>query len=201
MVVACASYIIAGLIFLFIYVAFYRPLLSHPYPGDMRDVISAVSAIRLGELERWVSQEMTDFMESTLTPREQRIIRRRRRIMISERLAPIESNARLYLAFTRYQLRRLQMKPAGPRSQRDRLMQEAFDKGRSCCLVLMFAKATRTFMAWDNERLLKFHRETVLEEVREHMLLFLQLSATYGERHRDNLLNFLDAWELDEEAV
>lgn len=201
MIVAGTVYLVAFLIFLLIYVGIYRPLYSHPFPGEIVDVIPAVSAISLAELERWVSEEMSDIMAQRLTPREQRIARRRRRQVIAERLAPVEANARLLLAFTRHQVRSTRSKPPGPRSERDRLMEVLFERAQYCCLLLTFAKVSRAIMPWDTQRLIKFHREMVMNEVRELLLLFLKLSATYGGHCRENLLAALDVWELAEEAI
>lgn len=192
--------ILAILVLLAVYLTVYRPLHSYPFPGELVDVITEVSNISLAELERWVSQEMSDLMAQKLTPREQRIARRRRRQMIAERLAPVEKNARLVLAFTRYQVRSIRSKPPGPRSERDRLMETLFDRTQYCCLLLTFAKASRVILPWDTERLIRFHREMVMNEVREFLLLFVKLSETYGEYCRDNLLAALDVWELTEES-
>jgi hypothetical protein len=200
MIVACVLYIVAFLIFLLIYFGIYRPLYSHPFPGELEDVIPAVTTINLVELERWVSEQMSDLMAQKLTPKELRMARRRRRQMIADRLAPVEANARLLLAFSRHQVRSIRSKPLGPRSERDRLAEDLFDRAQHCCLLLTFAKATRIFMPWDTRRLIKFHREIVEHDVRELLLLFLKLSATYGEYCRDNLLAALDVWELAEEA-
>jgi hypothetical protein len=201
MIVACTVYVVAFAIFLLIYFGIYRPLYSYPFPGEIADVIPAVSSIRLAELERWVSEEMCDLMAQKLTPREQRKARNRRRKMIAERLIPVEANARLLLAFTRHEVRSIRNKPPGPRSERDRLMENLFERAQYCCLLLTFAKASRIFMPWDTRRLIKFHREMVMNDVRELLLLFLKLSATYGEYCRENLLVALDVWELAEEAL
>lgn len=191
--------VLAVFVLLVVYFAIYRPLHSHPYPGEIVDVIPAVSSIRLVELERWVSEEMSDLMAQKLTPKELRLAMRRRRQMIAEQLIPVESNARLLLAFTRHQVRSIRSKPPGPRSERDRLMEDLFERAQYCCLLLTFAKASRIVMLWDTQRSIKFHREMVMNEVRELLLLFLKLSATYGEYCRDNLLAALDVWELAEE--
>lgn len=200
MIAASVLYAVAFLLFLLIYVVIYRPLYSHPFPGDMIDLIPAVSTVGLAELERWVSEEMSNLIAQKLTPREQRIAERRRRQMIADRLAPVEANARLILAFTRQQARILRSKPPGPRSERDRLMEQLFECAQYCCLVLNFAKISRMFMPWDTRRLIQFHRQIVMNDVREFLLLFLQLSATYGEYCRENLLAALDVWELAEET-
>ncbi len=199
MIVPCAACVLIVLGFLLFYFAIYRPLYSHPYPGELVDVIPMVSNVRLVELERLVSEEMSDLMIRTLTPREQRKARRGRRRAISDLLVPVEANARLCLAFTRPEVRLLRSKAPGPRSERDRLMEELFERSQYCCLLLTFAKATRTFLPWDVERMVRFHRETVMEEVRKVMLLFLKLGETYGDYCRENLLVALDAWELEEE--
>lgn len=193
--------LLAILLLLVCYFAVYRPLHSQPFPGELVDVIPAVSAISLVELERWVSEEMTTLMAQTLTPREQRIARRRRRQVIADRLAPVEANARLVLAFARYQVRSIRTRPPGPRSERDRLLEVLFDRAHYCCLLLTFAKAGRVILRWDTGRLIRFHREIVMNEVRELLLLFLKLSATYGEHCRENLLAALDVWELAEDAI
>jgi len=200
MIVACAACLLLILAFLLLYFILYRPLYSQPFPGEMLDVIAAVSNIRLVELERWVSEEMSDLMATKLTPRELRMARRRRRQMIADRLAPVEVNSRLFLAFARQQMKSVRSKPPGPRSERDRLMEELFERSQYCCLLLTFAKASRVFMPWDVQRQIKFHRETVVKEVRELLLLFLKLSATYGECCHDNLLAALDVWELADES-
>ena len=198
MIVSCAGYLLAILILSSIYYAIYRPLHSHPYPGELVDVIPAVLNVRLAELERWVSDEMSVLITGTLSPKEQRLARRRRRQMISDRLVPVEGNARLCLAFTRQQIRCLRSKPPGPRSERDRLLEDLFAHAQYCCLLLTFAKAIRMFMPWDRERMIRFHRETVVREVREFLLVFLRFAGTYGDYQRDNLLACLDCWELDE---
>ena len=200
MIVASVLYAVAFLVFLLIYFGIYRPLFSHSFPGDMIDVIPAVSTVGLAELGRWVSEEMSSFMAQRLTPREQRMARRRRRKIIADRLAPVEANAKLIFAFTRQQVRILRSKPPGPRSERDRLMEQLFQHAQYCCLLLTFAKASRIFMPWDTHRLIKFHRDIVMNEIRELLLLFLNLSATYGEHYRENLLAALDVWELAEET-
>lgn len=200
MIIFFVAFLLLVLALSLLYVAVYRPLYSHPFPGEFVDIIPAVSPLSLVELERWVSQEMSDLMAQKLTPREQRIAKRRRRQMISERLAPFEENARLVLAFTRYQVRSTRSKPPGPRSERDRLMEMLFERAQSCCLLLTFAKASRTLLPWDTQRLIKFHREIVMNDVREFLRLLLKLSSTYGEYCRENLLVALDVWELAEET-
>jgi hypothetical protein len=197
MIVLCAGYLLATIFFLLIYCAIYRPLHSYPYPGELVDVIPAVLNVRLAELERWVSDEMSVLIAGTLSPREQRLARRRRRRVISDRLVPVEGNARLCLAFTRQQMRCLRSKPPGPRSEHDRLLEDLFAHSQYCCLLLTFAKAIR-LLPWDRERMIKFHRETVVREVREFLLVFLKFAATHGDYQRDNLLACLDCWELEE---
>ena len=199
MIVTVVACLLSALIFALLYIALYRPLYSHPYPGEIIDVIPAASSVSLAELERWVSEELSTIMARRLTPREQRLASRRRRKIIAERLVPVEANARLILAFTRQQVRMLRSRPPGPRSERDRLMEELFHHAQYCCLLLTFAKGSRIFMPWDTRRLIKFHRDIVMNEIRELLLLFLNVSATYGERYRDNLLAALDVWELAEE--
>jgi hypothetical protein len=209
---AVAGYVLLISSFSLIYFGFYRPLFSHPYPGEFNDVIPAVSNIRLAELERWVSEEMSTLIAGTLSPREQRLARRRRRQMISDRLAPAEANARLCLAFTRPQVRRLRSKPSecryarrhrasgvlpARRSERDRLLEELFERSQHCCLLLILAKVIR-MLPWDRERMIRFHRETVVREIREFLLVFVRFAGTYGDYQRDNLLACLDCWELDE---
>lgn len=201
MIVTCIGGLLLAWAFSLLYFALYRPLYSHPYPGEIVDVIPAVLTINLLELERWVSEEMSDLMAQKLTPREQRIARRRRRQVIADRLVPVEANARLLLAFTRHQVRSMRSKPPGPRSERDRLMEDLFERSQYCCLLLTFARASRIFMPWDTQRLITFHREIVRNDVRELLLLFLKLGGTYGEYCRDNLLAALDVWELAEEAI
>lgn len=201
MIISCVAFLLLVLALSLLYFAIYRPLYHHPFPGEIVDVIPAVSAVSLAELERWVSEEMSDLMAQRLTLREQRLARRRRRRVIAERLAPVEANARLVLAFTRYQVRAIRSKPPGPRSERDQLMEVLFERAQYCCLLLTFAKASRAILPWDTQRLIKFHREMVMNEVRELLLLFLKLSATYGGHCRENLLAALDVWELAEEAI
>lgn len=201
MIISCVAFLLLVLALSLLYFAIYRPLYYHPFPGEIVDVIPAVSAVSLAELERWVSEEMSDLMAQRLTLREQRLARRRRRRVIAERLAPVEANARLVLAFTRYQVRAIRSKPPGPRSERDQLMEVLFERAQYCCLLLTFAKASRAILPWDTQRLIKFHREMVMNEVRELLLLFLKLSATYGGHCRENLLAALDVWELAEEAM
>ncbi len=212
--VAISVYLLLILFFSVIYFGVYRPLHSHPYPGELVDVIPAVLNVRLVELERYVSEEMSALIAETLSPREQRLARRRRRQMISDRLAPAETNARLCVAFARPLVRRLQSKPPECRSrrrhhrasgevparssERDRLLEELFARSQYCCLLLTFAKAIRMFMPWERERMIRFHRETVVREVREFLLVFLRFAGTYGDYQRDNLLACLDCWELDE---
>jgi hypothetical protein len=204
-VVFCVLCLLGISIFSVIYFGFYRPLFSHPYPGELADVISAVVNVRLVELERIVSEEMSARIAETLTPREQRLAKRNRIRGISDRLAPVEANASLCVAFTRPQVRRLRKKRQGPKacrrrslSERDRLLEELFELAQDCCLLLSFAKAVRVLMPWDRERMIRFHRETVLPEVRNFLRVFVQYAGTFGEVERDNLLAWLDCWELDE---
>jgi hypothetical protein len=199
MIIICAAYGVAVIIFALVYFGIYRPLYSESFPGEIIDVIPAFSTVGLVELERWVSDEMSSLMVQRLTPREQRVARRRRRQIIAERLAPVEANARLILAFTRQQTRVIRSKPPGPRSERDRLMEQLFERSQYCCLLLTFARASRILMPWDTGRLIQFHRGIVVKEVRELLLMFMKLSATYGEHCRENLLAALDVWELAEE--
>lgn len=209
----CVLCLLAISCFSLVYFGLYRPLYSDPYPGDLVDMIPAVLNVRLAELERWVSEEMSVLLVGTLSPREQRLARRRRWQMISDRLAPAEANARLCLAFTRPQVKRLRSKPLecrygrrhrangvllARRPERDRLLEDLFEHAQYCCLLLTFAKAIRVFMPWDRERMIRFHRETVVREVREFLLVFLRFAGTYGDYQRDNLLACLDCWELDE---
>jgi hypothetical protein len=202
---AIAGYVLFISFFSLIYFGFYRPLFSHPYPGEFADVISAVSNVRLVELERLVSEEMSARIAETLSPREQRLARRGRRQAISDRLAPVEANASLCVAFTRPQVRLLRNKRPKPqacrtrsRSERDRLLEELFKLSQDCCLLLIVAKAVRVFMPWDRERMIRFHRETVLPEVREFLRVFVEYAGTFGDYQRENLLTWLDCWELDQ---
>jgi hypothetical protein len=201
----CVLCLLAVSFLALIYFWYYRPLYSRPYPGELIDVISAVVNVRLVELERIVSEEMSTRIAETLSPREQRLARRGRRQAISDRLAPVEANASLCVAFTRPQVRRLRKKRQGPKacrrrsqSERDRLLEELFELAQNCCLLLSFAKVVRVLMPWDRERMIRFHRETVLPEVRNFLRVFVQYAGTFGEVERDNLLAWLDCWELDE---
>lgn len=205
MIVLCAGYLLVILLFALFYYTVYCPLYSHPCPGELTDVISAVSNVRLVELERLVSEEMSTLIAETLSPREQRLAKRNRSRMISDRLAPVEANASLCVAFARPQVRLLRRKRLGPKacrrraqSERDRLLEELFKHSQDCCLLLIFAKAIRMFMPWDRERMVRFHRETVLPEVRDFLRVFLQYAGTFGDCQRENLLTWLDCWELDE---
>lgn len=144
---------------------------------------------------------MTQLIRTTLSPKEQRLITRRRPRMIGWELEPFEANARLVLAFARPQMRVLRRKQPGPRSERDRLIEELFERSKYCCLLLIFAKVTRIFMRWDRERMLRFHRETVLMELRDMLAALLRLAGTYAEHYQDNLLAWLDCWELSEEGA
>ena len=202
---AIAAYMSLISFFLLLYFGLYRPLYSHAYPGELEDVISAVSNVRLVELERLVSEEMSARIEETLSPREQRLAKRNRSRAISDRLAPVEANASLCVAFARPQVRLLRRKHSGPkacrrhsRSERDRLLEELFELAQDCCLLLIFAKAVRLFMPWDRERMIRFHRESVLPEVRDFLRVFVQYAGTFGEVERENLLAWLDCWELAE---
>lgn len=202
---AVAAYLLLISFFSLIYFGLYRPLHSHPYPGELADVISAVSSVRLVELERVVSEEMSVRIAETLTPREQRLAERNRTRGISDRLAPVEANASLCVAFTRPQVRLLRKKGPGrqacrrrSRSERDRLLEELFKRAQDCCLLLVFAKAVRVLMPWDRERMIRFHRETVVPEVREFLRVFVEYAGTFGVVERENLLAWLDCWELDE---
>ena len=194
-------YLIAGGIFVLLYLAIYRPLFSHRDPGEIGDVIAVVQNVRLQELDRLLSDEMSELMSRSVIPTKQRRAQRERRLAISARLKPIEIDVKLCLAFT--EKRAMQIRGNDPASFTDRewLLQEVFDRAQSCSLVLTFAKATRFLVPWDVQRLLLFHRETVMHEVRELMVLFVRLSETYGEHHRDNLLAALDAWDLIDESV
>jgi hypothetical protein len=78
-------------------------------------------------------------------------------------------------------------------------MEELYERCQYCCMLLAFAKASRIVLAWDTQRLIKFHRAIVMNEIRAMLVLFLRLSATYGERCRENLLMALDVWELAED--
>lgn len=205
MIVLCAGYLLVFLLLALFYYTVYHPLYSHPYPGELADVISAVSNVRLVELERLVSEEMSTLISETLTPREQRLAKRNRSRAISDRLAPIEANASLCVAFTRPQVRLLRNKRPGPQScrrrsqsERDRLLEELFKLSQDCCLLLIFAKAVRVLMPWDGERMIRFHRETVLPEVRDFLRVFVEYAGTFGDCQRENLLAWLDCWELDE---
>jgi hypothetical protein len=202
---AVAAYLSLISFFLLLYFWLYRPLYSHPYPGELADVISTVSSVRLVELERMVSEEMSARIAETLSPKEQRLAKRNRSRAISDRLAPVEANASLCVAFTRPQVRLLRKKGPGrqacrrrSQSERDRLLEELFKLSQDCCLLLIFAKAIRVFMPWDRERMIRFHRETVLPEVRDFLRVFVEYAGTFGDCQRENLLTWLDCWELDE---
>lgn len=203
--VAVAVYLSLISFFLLLYFWIYRPLYSRAFPGELPDVISAVVNVRLVELERMVSEEMSTLIAETLSPREQRLAKRNRSRAISDRLAPVEANASLCVAFTRPQVRLLRRKRQGAnacrrrsQSERDRLLEELFELAQDCCLLLSFAKAVRVLMPWDRERMIRFHRETVLPEVRNFLRIFVQYAGTFGEVERENLLAWLDCWELDE---
>jgi len=203
--VAIAVYLSLISFFLLLYFWIYRPLYSRAFPGELADVISAVLNVKLVELERMVSEEMSTLIAETLSPREQRLAKRNRSRAISDRLAPIEANASLCVAFTRPQVRLLRNKRPGPQScrrrsqsERDRLLEELFKLSQDCCLLLIFVKAIRVLMPWDRERMIRFHRETVLPEVREFLRVFVEYAGTFGDCQRENLLAWLDCWELDE---
>ena len=201
MIAPCAAYLVALFLFLLIYFGIYRPLFSCPYPGEIGDLIAAVQNVRFAELDRLLSEEMSDLMSRSLSPRDQRKARRRLRHAISIRMAAIEADVHLCLAFTRHEVLALRRKAPGPRTERDRLLEDVFEKAQSCSLVLAFAKANRVFLPWDQQRLLKFHRETVMEEVRELVRGFVKLSATYGEHRCENLIVALDAWDVIEDSL
>jgi hypothetical protein len=189
------------LVLAFAYFGVYRPLASFPEQETLRDVIAMARSIRLPELEILVSNEMSSRMSRSLTPSEQRKLRRERRRAISLRMAPVEFDAGLFLAFTRRKAVKLRKEDPGTYTESDWLIQEAFERARSCCLLLAFAKAVRALLPWDARRWIVFHRETILVEVRELLLVFLRLTETYGAHHRENLLAVLDVWELAEEAL
>jgi hypothetical protein len=199
MIVLFAFYLLVALAFLLVHAAIYRPLFSRHYPGEFDDVIPSVSGVRLTQLQHWVSDEMTELIRTTLSPKEQRLITWRRPRMIARELEPFEANARLLLAFSRPQMRLLRRKPPGPRSERDRLIAELYQRSRYCCLLLSFAKMSRFVLRWDRQRMIRFHRETVVAELREMLTVLLRLAETYAEHRRDNLLAWLDCWELSEE--
>jgi hypothetical protein len=194
-------YLVASVIFLLIYICIYRPLFSHADPGGIGDVIAITQNLRLQELERLVSTEMTYLISRELSAKRQKKASRERCRAISDRLVPVEADVRLYLAFTRRKAMEIRRKDPAMYTDREWLLQEVFEKAQSCCLVLTFAKASRMFMPWDVQRFLEFHRETVMQETRELMVLFLKLSETYGDHHRENLLAALDAWDLAEENI
>jgi hypothetical protein len=205
MIALFAGYLLVILVFALFYYTVYRPLYSRAYPGELADVISAVSNVRLVELERMVSEEMSTRIAETLSPREQRLAKRNRIRAISDRLAAVEANASLCVAFTRPQVRLLRRNRQGAkacrrrsRSERDRLLEELFKLSQDCCLLLIFARAVRVLMPWDRERMIRFHRETVLPEVRDFLRVFVEYAGTFGDCQRENLLTWLDCWELDE---
>jgi hypothetical protein len=195
------AYLFAATVFLVIYLGVYRPLFPFRDPGKIGDVIAAVQTVRLQELERLLSDEMSTLMSRDLTPSEQRRAQRERRRAISARLEPLTTNVRLCLAFTRKKAMEIRGTDPEAFTEREWLLQHAFQKAQSCSLLLAFAKATRLLMPWDVQRFLKFHRETVIHEIREVMVLFVKLSETYGEHHRENLLAAMDAWELIDESI
>lgn len=195
------GYVAAAAVFLVIYLGVYRPLFPHRDPGDIGDVIAVVQSVRLQELERLLSDEMSELMSRGLTESEQRRAQRERRRAVSARLEPLTINVRLCLAFTREKVADIRGVDPEAFTERQWLLQHALQKAQSCSLLLTFAKATRLLMPWDVQRFLKFHRETVMHEIRELMVLFVRLSGTYGEHHRENLLAALDAWELVDEST
>lgn len=195
------GYLVAAAVFLLIYVGVYRPLFPKRDPGDIGDVIAVVQNVRLQELERLLSDEMSRLMWRDLTESEQRRVQRERGRAIAARLEPLTTNVRLCLAFTRKRAMEIRGTDPGAFTEREWLLQHTFQKAQSCSLLLTFAKATRLLMPWDVQRFLKFHRETVMHETREVMVLFVKLSETYGEHHRENLLAALDAWELIDESI
>lgn len=201
MMLLFAFYLFVALAFLLVHAVIYRPLFSRHYPGEFVDIVRAVSAVRLTELQNLVSKEMTELIRTRLSPKEQRLITRRRPRMIGWQLEPFEANARLLLAFSRPQMRVLRRKSPGPRSERERLIEELFDRSKHCCLLLIFAKIARILMRWDGERLIRFHRETVVVELRAMLAALLRLAGTYAEHYQDNLLAWLDCWELSEDGA
>jgi hypothetical protein len=186
------------LLFVLIYLGIYTPLFSHFDPGEISDVILAVKSVRLREIDRLLSEEMSMLMAHKVAGVRGPIVQLRRRRAISVRLESVEANVGLFLAFSRRRALKIRRWDPETYSDQEWLLQDVFEKARGCILVLTFAKAVRTFLPWDMERLLNFHRETVMGEVRELMVLFLRLSETYGEWHRENLLTMLEAWELEE---
>lgn len=195
------AYLFAAMVFLLIYLGIYRPLFPCREPGNIGDVIAVVQNVKLQELERLLSDEMSSLLLRDLTPAEQRRAQRERRRAISARLEPLTTNVRLCLAFTRRKAIELRGIDPGTYTERQWLLQHAFQKAQSCSLLLAFAKATRLLMPWDVKKFVRFHRETVIHEIREVMVLFVKLSETYGEHHRENLLAALDAWELVDESI
>lgn len=188
-------------VFMIVYFGIYRPLLSHPDPGDMGELVVAVKEARLLELERLLSEEMTKLIALEVDGLKRLIVHLRRQRAISARLEPVETDVGLFLAFTRRKALKIRKWDPATYSDQEWLLQDVFEKARDCMLVLTFAKVARTLLPWDMERLLQFHREIVMQQVRELMLLFLKLSATYGEWHKENLLAMLDAWELAGEDI
>lgn len=193
-VLEIAAIVILGVV----YFAVYLPLLSQPYPGDISDVVHMVTNIQMLELENLVSHEMSDRIAKSAAWERRKLTRWRPRA-IGERLLPAEANVRLGLAFTRWEARKIRKKLPGPRSEQDRLLEELYQQAQLCSLALMFAKFGRVLAFWDTERLIRFHREVVLEELRNFLLLFLKVAGTYGGNHRENMLAWLDVWELYEE--
>lgn len=193
-------YLVAGAIFLLIYLAVYRPLFSHPDPGEIGELIAVLQNVRLQELDRLLSDEMSNLISHDLTLSEQRTARRERRLAISARLDPIEMNVRLCLTFTRRKAMDVRGNDPEAFTEREWLLQHVFEKAQSCSLILTFAKASRFLVPWDVKRFLRFHRE-IMHEIRELIILFVKLSETYGEHHRENLLAALDCWELVDEGT
>lgn len=190
---------IAALLILgFVYFAFYLPLASEPNPGDIAEVVRLVQNVKLIELKHLVSQEMTDQIAQHCEW-ERKKLTRWRPGAIAERLEPAEANVRLCLAFARWEFRRIRRKPPGPRSELEQLIAELHRQAQSCSMVLMFAKVSRVLAFWDTERLIRFHREVVLEEVRACLFILLQVADSYGKHHRENMMTWIDCWELDED--
>jgi hypothetical protein len=188
----------AVLVLGFIYFAFYLPLLSEPYPGGIAEVVRGVRNVKLVELRHLVSQEMTEQIAQYCEWERKKLTRWRPKA-IAERLEPAEANVRLCLAFARWEFRKIRKKPAGPRSEQERLIEELYRQAQVCSMALMFAKVIRVLAFWDTERLIRFHREVVLDELRACLFVLLQVAGTYGRHHRENMLAWLDCWELDDD--
>jgi hypothetical protein len=150
------------------------------------------------ELQTLVSQEMSDRIAEH-SAWERRKLTRWRPWAIADRLSPAEANVRLCLAFARWEARKIRKKRPGPRSERERLLADLYRQAQSCSLALMFARFSRVLAFWDTERLIRFHREVVVEEVRSLLLLLLKVAGTYGDHHRENMMSWLDCWELYDE--